>query len=215
MILDVALAFAALLGYHWLWNRIRRGGIEMRTGNTCSWCHHMNWSDSARWPLCENCGHRADLPRQECDCNVCVAVESGRVQAHQEWAVRHPGLLLLLCLILSGMLMPSSEAKPRWKDARWWAVTALAIGSTTFQVKAAHDCRQRNDVSVCFGGYGSPKAMSGLIIVTSAGMWSLSNWTRGDGEHSSSWTIPSIGTSAFNLASGIKQTRASKPKGVE
>lgn len=36
---------------------------------SCSWCHTLN--DTGRFTFCETCGHRADLPRMECDCGQC------------------------------------------------------------------------------------------------------------------------------------------------
>lgn len=44
----------------------------MRTGVSCSWCHEMNWSNQDYWPICKNCGHRADVARVDCDCISCV-----------------------------------------------------------------------------------------------------------------------------------------------
>ncbi len=36
---------------------------------SCAWCHTMN---PARQKVCSACEHRADLPRQDCDCPRCV-----------------------------------------------------------------------------------------------------------------------------------------------
>ena len=47
----------------------------MRTGISCSWCHETNWVDSGCWPMCKNCGHRADAPRMECDCISCIRAD--------------------------------------------------------------------------------------------------------------------------------------------
>jgi hypothetical protein len=44
----------------------------MRCGVTCSWCHCVIWETDPRWPFCWNCGHRADVPRVQCDCIACV-----------------------------------------------------------------------------------------------------------------------------------------------
>ncbi len=46
---------------------------------SCSWCHHVN--DLLHGVQCENCGHRADRPRSECDCEAChPALVKGRPQ---------------------------------------------------------------------------------------------------------------------------------------
>jgi hypothetical protein len=36
---------------------------------TCSWCHTENVIDGPT--RCRSCGHRADLPRMDCDCDFC------------------------------------------------------------------------------------------------------------------------------------------------
>lgn len=35
---------------------------------TCSWCHASHELRPDVRPICEHCGHRADLPRTHCDC---------------------------------------------------------------------------------------------------------------------------------------------------
>jgi len=41
----------------------------MKGSISCSWCHHFNLI-GLTW--CEECGHRADQPRQFCDCPDCT-----------------------------------------------------------------------------------------------------------------------------------------------
>jgi hypothetical protein len=36
---------------------------------TCSWCHELYDLSAVRF--CTHCGHRADLPRMDCDCQRC------------------------------------------------------------------------------------------------------------------------------------------------
>ena len=39
---------------------------------SCNWCHTLNEIKGLPWgDFCSNCGHRADLPRTECDCDEC------------------------------------------------------------------------------------------------------------------------------------------------
>jgi hypothetical protein len=38
---------------------------------SCSWCHEIN--DLGQFTYCATCGHRADRPRVDCDCEVCEA----------------------------------------------------------------------------------------------------------------------------------------------
>ena len=40
---------------------------------TCSWCHESNErrKGDQRKVYCWSCGHRADVPRAECDCRKC------------------------------------------------------------------------------------------------------------------------------------------------
>ena len=40
---------------------------------SCSFCHAVNRIPLGQRVLCEGCGHRADLPRLECDCERCSA----------------------------------------------------------------------------------------------------------------------------------------------
>ena len=45
----------------------------MRRKVSCSWCHELN--EMKQGPtLCVKCGHRADIPRLECDCRSCFPV---------------------------------------------------------------------------------------------------------------------------------------------
>jgi hypothetical protein len=37
---------------------------------TCSWCHEQNELHPVHKTYCI-CGHRADVPRIECDCRLC------------------------------------------------------------------------------------------------------------------------------------------------
>jgi hypothetical protein len=45
------------------------------TWRTCSWCHRLNIIDpvAEQRRYCPDCGHRADVPRLECDCSRCGA----------------------------------------------------------------------------------------------------------------------------------------------
>lgn len=45
----------------------------MITRTMCSWCHELTAERYCPTPLC---GHRADLPRMECDCPTCRRHES-------------------------------------------------------------------------------------------------------------------------------------------
>jgi len=44
---------------------------------TCSWCHESNEhrGDGLK-TYCFSCGHRADVPRVDCDCRRCRRVKS-------------------------------------------------------------------------------------------------------------------------------------------
>lgn len=52
-------------------------GEEMKISVTCSWCHHVNELSLREFDpvFCTNCGHRADLPRTECNCANCTKRE--------------------------------------------------------------------------------------------------------------------------------------------
>lgn len=39
---------------------------------SCSWCHRSNRVYANARGICDGCGHRADLPRLDCDCPQCV-----------------------------------------------------------------------------------------------------------------------------------------------
>ncbi len=50
----------------------------MKVTVTCSWCHEGN--EKPRGVLkvfCWSCGHRADVPRVQCDCRKCRTIEMG------------------------------------------------------------------------------------------------------------------------------------------
>lgn len=50
---------------------------------SCSWCHAMNERTTGEVVYCCECGHRADLPRSECDCPRCTATPAEREAARQ------------------------------------------------------------------------------------------------------------------------------------
>lgn len=54
----------------------------MITRTMCSWCHEMSADRD-----CENCGHRADLPRLDCDCAKCRRHEQPRDESGVTLAV--------------------------------------------------------------------------------------------------------------------------------
>lgn len=43
----------------------------VRVGQSCSWCHHLNYFTGPAPQYCSNCRHRSDLPRMFCDCSQC------------------------------------------------------------------------------------------------------------------------------------------------
>lgn len=44
----------------------------MKLTLTCSWCHEANFRHrNGLKVFCWSCGHRADVPRVECDCPKC------------------------------------------------------------------------------------------------------------------------------------------------
>lgn len=54
---------------------------------SCSWCHSTNSLDHPQVRFCSECGHRADLPRMECDCPQCTATPALRqAQAQRDMA---------------------------------------------------------------------------------------------------------------------------------
>ena len=38
---------------------------------SCSWCHEANELNPEGKTYCWSCGHRADVPRVDCDCRKC------------------------------------------------------------------------------------------------------------------------------------------------
>lgn len=38
---------------------------------SCSWCHEANKVQCGQKVYCWSCGHRADVPRVDCDCRKC------------------------------------------------------------------------------------------------------------------------------------------------
>lgn len=49
---------------------------SIRITVNCSWCHEANELDG-RKVYCWSCGHRADVPRVECDCRKCRNERAG------------------------------------------------------------------------------------------------------------------------------------------
>jgi len=48
----------------------------MTISRSCSWCHKINALTVTGPSFCEQCEHRADLPRMNCDCPKCRRTES-------------------------------------------------------------------------------------------------------------------------------------------
>lgn len=55
------------------WDGSARQDINVRVNKSCSWCHVMNPFEPGTY--CRECGHRADVPRLECNCQQCKSVE--------------------------------------------------------------------------------------------------------------------------------------------
>jgi hypothetical protein len=55
----------------------------MRHRTTCSWCHEEN--DVSQPPVFCKCGHRADLPRIECDCPKCKKAKQASDSSDDVW----------------------------------------------------------------------------------------------------------------------------------
>lgn len=60
---------------------------------SCSWCHEFNEVGEAP-TLCRACGHRADLPRMECNCPTCLNQSFRRGDARNFARVRKLAKLL-------------------------------------------------------------------------------------------------------------------------
>lgn len=57
----------------------------MKLSVTCSWCHEPNdlRKDHGK-VFCWNCGHRADVPRVQCDCRKCRVIDLRRDHAQKK-----------------------------------------------------------------------------------------------------------------------------------
>lgn len=42
----------------------------------CPWCSSFNKVDGDNWPWCHGCCHRADVPKEQCDCLMCEKLPS-------------------------------------------------------------------------------------------------------------------------------------------
>lgn len=65
---------------------------ELQRRFMCSWCHALVWSGSTPRTYCPTCGHRADVPRADCDCPKCwkpddVAADYSTAQV-DDWLAR-------------------------------------------------------------------------------------------------------------------------------
>ena len=55
----------------------------IRRSVSCSWCHATNSLDNPAQVHCVECGHRADVPRAECDCPKCKPTAEERERQAQ------------------------------------------------------------------------------------------------------------------------------------
>lgn len=56
----------------------------VRQSVSCSWCHEMNSLDQPAPVVCVSCGHRADVPRVDCDCPKCRPTDEDRARQKAE-----------------------------------------------------------------------------------------------------------------------------------
>ena len=54
---------------------------------SCSWCHESSDAQAGRKLFCWSCGHRADVPRMECDCRKCRVQHIPKAPGNRERAI--------------------------------------------------------------------------------------------------------------------------------
>lgn len=61
-----------------------------RSSVGCSWCGRFNAVAGRGWPTCGGCGHRADLPRIDCECERCARAWAAYLAAPPEVVIASP-----------------------------------------------------------------------------------------------------------------------------
>lgn len=105
---------------------------------------------------------------------------------------------LILMLLALSVLSQSCEAAPRWvKTTVKIVIYAAPVVTSLLATKGGVDCRHRNDVERCSGGYGAFNAREyGARLGFSVTMSGLSMW--GHKEEYKEWFVPAVATATYN-----------------
>jgi hypothetical protein len=114
--------------------------------------------------------------------------------------------LLALFLIFSTSL----TAKPWHHDWKFWAVAGSNLLASGIAIKETHDCRMRETIAFCNGGYGPFAARSGVNFGTAAGFDILAAWGHDHGVKE--WPMWAAGLTGYNAYVAYDQTLKGCPK---
>jgi hypothetical protein len=116
----------------------------------------------------------------------------------------------VLALALAGTL----EAKPWYKKPFVWATVASNQLSAAFATIEAHDCRVRESVAFCAGGYGPFAAREWDRNLLAGGFSALAILGSRDGrKHIKVWFAPPLGLTAYDTYTAYDQTLKGCPAG--
>jgi hypothetical protein len=117
----------------------------------------------------------------------------------------------LRTLIVFLLCASTLSAQPWYKDHKVWAVIGSSIASSAVATKEAHDCRLREGISFCSGGYGPFAAREAVRMSATIGLDALGLWGRHLGIRE--WAALPLGNTAYNAYDAYDQTLKGCPVG--
>jgi hypothetical protein len=120
---------------------------------------------------------------------------------------------LLVGTVLLALLAGSVQAKPFWKKKVFWVAVGVNLGASLVATKQIHDCRLREGIAFCDGGYGEFKAREITRGLGGIGLDFLGAWGQSQGVSDKVAFIPAFVYAGYNAYVAYDQGLKGCPAG--
>lgn len=120
---------------------------------------------------------------------------------------------LILAILLTLGLTAPMQAKPWYKDWKVLTVIGVSLAADAVATHEIHECRLREGVAFCDGGYGEFAAREVVRAVSTAGEDAIALGMRHDGQAFKYWAPVALGLPAYNTYVAYDETLKGCPTG--
>jgi hypothetical protein len=112
--------------------------------------------------------------------------------------------------------LPVVKTHKAWyKDIRVWTVIGISLGASAAATYEAHECRLRNGIAPCDGGYGEFKAREIVRAVSTVGEDAIALGMRHQDIAAKYWLPVALGFPAYNTYVAVHESLKGCPAGEE